>query len=272
MSEAHANSTQAGHGGPRHRGDLAFGAIAAAAYVAFGAFAFLHDGSRGSADAPLPDDAAALATASGEAPTAGAEDAARMASLADKPERATTRSIGAALERARDRADGDAETVETPNGTEFGSTSSGSDGAVETARSNTTTRSLGAGVERASSLTNDPSEVRSGDEPIGNLNMQFLVKFEPSEAERWLERYRANPEETRVAFEEFARRNPAFAGLRLVSMNYSGLCTLEFTGEPPPIAAAREALSADIVARIGAAEHVEYIEPNLVGWRETSEP
>ena len=108
-----------------------------------------------------------------------------------------------------------------------------------------------------------------GERPVGgNLHLQFLCKFEEEQALAWRDRYLDDPAAAREAFERFADANPAFAGLRLERMNYSGEATLAFDGPAPLSLAEIEELSHTIVSRLSAAEGVEYAEPNLVGVRE----
>jgi hypothetical protein len=105
-----------------------------------------------------------------------------------------------------------------------------------------------------------------------DLPMQFLVKFEDAEAAAWRDRYRANPNETREAWDEFARENAPFSGLKLAQPpNYSGVATLELAEPAPETPAAAQELSEDIVSRLSAADGVEYAEPNLVATREKAE-
>jgi len=221
---------------------LLFAGVAVVAYVAFGVFAFLHDGSTSTPVAGAQDEAAhiAVAVSNDIAPTDAAREAERIiAGETGDPSTTTpdtagevrlTRSLGGAPARVGDPGPG---AVTAPVGT----------AAASSAR----------------------------DVPGAHLNLQFVVKFDREEGLRWRDRFLENPNEARAAFEAMGRRDAAFAGLRLVSMNYSGLATVEFVGAPPSAPAAREALSDDIVRRLGAASGVDYAEPNLVGWRETNE-
>lgn len=126
------------------------------------------------------------------------------------------------------------------------------------------TRSLGgAQIERAT------DGVVGGSDGAGGVTLQFLVKFEEAEAARWRERFLADPNGTRAAWEEFARSNTAFSGLKMqLPPNGSGVATLQLESGAPEAPAAQEALSDDIVRRLNGADGVEYAEPNLVGVRE----
>jgi len=259
-----SNAQPTAHGG----GDsLVFAGVALAAYAAFGAFAFLHDGSATGLVAGAQDEPAHIAVAiSGDTdPAAAAREAVRMAAGSDRDE------ISGASPNARvDVAS--VESLRTPPVDGDGGVNSG-----ERAGEVRLTRSLGGGAaranERSPTILSGPGDITiAPDMPIGNLNLQFLVKFDGEEGVRWRDRFLDDPNAARAAFEEMGRRNSDFAGLRLVSMNYSGLATVEFVGDPPAAAAAREALSDDIVRRLGAATGVDYAEPNLVGWRESNQP
>ena len=94
--------------------------------------------------------------------------------------------------------------------------------------------------------------------------LRFIVKFRREEGDRWWSRYQADPGRTRSAFDDLARSNAAFAGMRLEQMSPSGVATLEWQGAAPQSADEQQKLSAEIVKRLGAADAVEYAEQNQV--------
>jgi hypothetical protein len=132
--------------------------------------------------------------------------------------------------------------------------------------SNVRVRSPGGGPALA--------QVGNGEVAVGggaDTSLQFIVKFDAAEATRWRDRFVADPEGARAEWARFASQNPAFSGLRLERMTYSGLATLELEAAAPGSAEAVRQLSADIVRRLNAANGVDYAEPNLVGVREEAQ-
>jgi hypothetical protein len=126
--------------------------------------------------------------------------------------------------------------------------------------------SRGVSVAQAEDLSDG---VLGASDGAGGVTLQFQVKFDDAEAARWRERFLADPDATRRQWDEFARTDSAFAGLKLqLPPNSSGVATLELEAAAPDAPAAQEALSDDIVRRLNAAEGVDYAEPNLVGVRE----
>jgi hypothetical protein len=105
--------------------------------------------------------------------------------------------------------------------------------------------------------------------PDGPVRLQFLVKLR--DGETWRDRFLDDPAAARQAWADFARDEPAFAGLRLVRMSYSGEATLELEGDAPSSPAVQREMAADIAERLRAAPGVEYAEPNLVGVRENAQ-
>lgn len=220
-----------------HQGgeSVVLGALAVVAYVAFAAFAMLHDGGRpggGEALAGVPVDAVRAAAA--------ARDPVGVDAIEDPVENA-----------------GPAENVGVAVGRPIPEDGAEPDVTVGVA----TSRSLGAA---------DIQELRDPAVAAGNV-LQFLVKFEEDEAMAWRDRYIANPADAREAFEAFAARNSAFSNMRLTRMNASGVATLEFDGPAPASQDAARQLSSELAGRMNNAAGVEYAEPNLVGWRENSQ-
>ncbi|MCG8442728.1 MAG: hypothetical protein MI723_13075, partial [Caulobacterales bacterium] len=105
-----------------------------------------------------------------------------------------------------------------------------------------------------------------------NPHLEFIVKFDPVEAERLRDLFIESPERARSAFRRLARDHAAFRNLRLERISYRGECTLVYEGDLPSGAGALDTLSKEILNRLNGAPSVEYAEPNLVAWRGAAQP